>query len=106
MVTQVIHKTATFQVRRAGLERSLAAIREFIAYVATNEPGTLRYESWQQKDDPTRFVHFFTFRDAEAETIHSSSGAVERFTQVLYPECVEPVVFTDFARAATTKPQP
>jgi hypothetical protein len=73
----VIHKTATFQVRRAGLERSLAAIREFIAYVAANEPGTL----------------------------HSSSTAVERFTKVLYPECLAPVVFTDFAIAASTEPQ-
>jgi quinol monooxygenase YgiN len=101
----VIHKTATFQVRRAGLERSLAAIREFIAYVAANEPGTLRYESWQESDDPTRFVHVLTFRDADAERIHSTSAAVERFTKVLYPECLAPVVFTDFDLAASTESQ-
>ena len=101
----MIHKIATSQVRRAGLERSLAAIREFIAYVAANEPGTLRYESWQEKGDPTRFVHYFTFSDAEAERIHSSSTAVERFTKVLYPECLAPVVFTDFAIVASTEPQ-
>jgi quinol monooxygenase YgiN len=92
----VIRKTATFQVRREGLERSLAAITEFVAYVTANEPGTLRYESWQEKGDPTRFLHVFAFRDGEAERIHSNSQAVDRFIRVLYPECVEPVVFTDF----------
>ena len=102
----MIHKTATFQVRPEGLDRALAAIRDFVAYVKLSEPGTLRYESWQQRDDPTRFVHFFVFRDAEAERIHSNSRAVEKFTAVLYPLCVKPVEFTDFSVAATTEPQP
>ncbi len=49
----MIRKTTTFQVRREGLERTLAAITEFVAYVSANEPGTLRYESLQEKGDPT-----------------------------------------------------
>ena len=93
-------------MRREGLEGALAAIREFVSYVQANEPGTLRYESWQEKDDPTRFVHYFTFRDAKAEDIHSSSDAVGRFTAVLYPLCVEPVAFTDYSLAATTESRP
>jgi quinol monooxygenase YgiN len=101
----VIRKTATFQVRREGLAKSLAAITEFVAYVRANEPGTLRYESWQEKGDPTRFLHVFTFTDGAAERIHSNSKAVEHFIRVLYPECVEPVVFTDFDLAASTEPQ-
>jgi quinol monooxygenase YgiN len=102
----VIHKTARFQVRREGLERSLAAIREFVAYVRANEPGTIRYESWRERDEPTRFLHLFTFRDAEAERLHSSSRAVQTFTSALYPECLESVRFTDFGLVATTEPQP
>ncbi len=103
----VIWKTATFQVRPDGLERALAAIREFVAYVRANERGaTLFYESWQENDDPTKFVHYFTFRDAEAERIHSSSDAVKRFTAVLYPLCVEPVAFTDFSMVASTERRP
>jgi quinol monooxygenase YgiN len=67
-----------------------------VSYVKANEPGTLRYESWQEKGDPTRFLHVFVFRDADAERIHSNSAAVDRLIRVLYPECVEPVVCTDF----------
>ena len=61
-------------MRREGLERSLAAIREFIAFVAKNEPGTLTYESFQERDDPTKFEHVFVFRDQDAERIHFFVG--------------------------------
>ena len=102
----MIQKTARFQVRREGLQPALAAIREFVAYVATHEPGTFRYEAFQEKDDRTRFLHVFVFRDVEAERIHSSSDAVERFTKVLYPLCVEPVTFIEFSTVATTESRP
>jgi quinol monooxygenase YgiN len=102
----VISKTARFQVRREGLEKALAAIREFVAYVAANEPGTVRYDAFSEVEEPTRFLHVFTFRDAEAERVHSTSHAVERFTSVLYPLCVEPVRFTDLATVATTESRP
>ena len=93
-------------MRREGLERSLAAIREFIAFVAKNEPGTLKYESFQERDDPTKFGHVFVFRDQDGERIHSSSAAAERFTAALYPECLQPVVFTDVTLIASTESRP
>ena len=58
-----IRQLAHYQVRPEALERCLAAIREFVAYVRANEAGTLRYDVWQEKNDPTRFVHIFTFRN-------------------------------------------
>ena len=102
----VIHKTAIFQVRPDGLDRAAAAIREFVEYVRANEPGTVRYESYQERDDPTRFVHVFTFRDSVAEHVHSNSEAVKKFTAVLYPLCVQPVRFTDLSMVATTESRP
>ena len=94
-------------VRREALPAVLPAIREFVAYVKANEPDTtLRYEAWQEKDDPTKFTHIFTFRDQQAEDIHSESEAVKKFSGILYPQCLEPVTFTDFEVIATTKPQP
>jgi quinol monooxygenase YgiN len=66
-----IRQMVRYQVRPEALERCLAAIKEFVAYVRANEAGTLRYEVWQEKEDPTRFVHFFTFRDAQADKIQS-----------------------------------
>jgi quinol monooxygenase YgiN len=91
-----IRQLAHYQVRPEALERCLAAIREFVAYVRANETGTLRYDVWQEKNDPTRFVHIFTFRDAEADKIHSESAAVKKFSSILYPECLAPVEFIDY----------
>ena len=91
-----VRQLARYQVRPEALERCLAAIHDFVAYVRANEPGTLRYEVWQEHDNPTRFVHIFVFRDAEADKIHSESPEVEKFAAVLYPECLAPVEFIDY----------
>jgi quinol monooxygenase YgiN len=94
--THESRQLARYQVRPEGKECCLAAIHEFVAYIRSSEPGTLRYDVWQERGDPTRFVHIFTFRDAEAERIHSESPAVKKFTGVLYPECLAPVEFIEY----------
>jgi quinol monooxygenase YgiN len=91
-----IRQLARYQVRPEALERCLAAIHEFVAYVRANEPGTLRYEVWQEQENPTRFVHIFVFRDADADRIHSESDEVKKFAGILYPECLAPVEFIDY----------
>jgi quinol monooxygenase YgiN len=96
-----IRQLARYQVRPEALERCLAAIREFVAYVRAHEPGTLRYEVWQEREDPTRFVHIFVFRDAEADRTHSESPEVKQFAAVLYPECLAPVEFVDYHRVVS-----
>ncbi len=98
--SQKIRQLARYQVRPEALEQCLAAIREFVAYVRANEPGTLRYEVWQEQDDPTRFVHIFEFRDAEADRAHSESAEVKKFAGILYPNCLAPVEFVDYRRVA------
>ena len=94
--TNEIHQLARYQVRPESLDLCLAAIREFVDYVRANEPGTLRYDVWQERQDPTRFVHIFIFRDAAAEGIHSGSAAVQKFSGVLYPACLAPVEFVEY----------
>ncbi len=83
---QEIRQLARYEVRPESLDECLAAISEFVAHVRANEPGTLRYDVWQDKDDPTRFVHVFVFRDAAAHTIHSESAEVKRFAEHPLPE--------------------
>ena len=51
--TQEIRQLARYQVRPESLDKCLTAIHEFVAYVRLNEPGTLRYEVWQELADPT-----------------------------------------------------
>lgn len=91
-----VRQLARYQVKKESLAKCLAAIHEFVAYVEANEQGTLRYDVWQEKDDPTKFVHIFTFRDADADQAHSESAAVKKFSGILYPECLEPVEFVDY----------
>ena len=93
----MIYTIAHYQVKAQAVERVKKAIQEFVRYVAANEPGTRMYAAWQQKDDPTRFVHFFMFADETAHAAHGSSEAVKRFESVYAPELVGgKVVFTDY----------
>jgi quinol monooxygenase YgiN len=96
-----IRQLARYQVHPEALERCLAAIHEFVAYVAANETGTMRYEVWQERDDPTRFVHIFIFRDAEADKLHAASAEVKKFASILYPECLSPVDFIDYRQVVS-----
>ena len=91
-----IRELARYEVRPESLEACLAAIHEFVAYVRTAEPGALRYEVWQETSHPTRFVHVFVWRDAEAIRIHGESAAVKKFADVLYPNCLAPVEFIPY----------
>jgi (4S)-4-hydroxy-5-phosphonooxypentane-2,3-dione isomerase len=68
---------------------------------SAKEPGVARFEFLQQRDDPTRFVLYEVYRDADAPAAHKQTahytewaGKVERMfvsprTRALY-ENVEP----------------
>jgi quinol monooxygenase YgiN len=101
-----IRQLARYEIRPEAIERCLAAIQEFVAYIGANEPGTLRYEVWQEPGRPTRFVHLFVFRDAAAHRAHSASVEVKRFAAVLYPACLAPVEFTDYIEIASAQENP
>ena len=97
-----IYQTAHYQVEAVAEVK--AAIDEFVRYVRENEPGTRFYAAWQQKDDPTRFVHLFTFEDEAAHRAHGQSAAVRKFQSVYSPRLVGgPVVFTDYEHVATNR---
>lgn len=91
-----IRELARYEVRPEALDTCLSAIQEFVAYVRTKEPGALRYEVWQESKRPTRFVHIFVWRDAEANRIHGESAAVKKFAGILYPNCLAPVEFIEY----------
>ncbi len=93
-----IHELARYEVRPDALDRCIAAIHEFVAYVRDHESGALRYEVWQDSKHPTRFVHIFVWKDAEANRIHGESAAVKKFASVLYPNCLEPVDFVEYTQ--------
>jgi quinol monooxygenase YgiN len=96
-----IYQTGGYRVKPAGVEKVKAAIKEFVAYLQENEPGTQMYLAWQQSDDPTHFLHLFIFEDEVAQIRHGQSEAVKRFEAIYAPELAsEEVEFTDYEMVA------
>jgi quinol monooxygenase YgiN len=101
-----ICQTAHYEVTATAVEKVKAAIVDYVDYVSHNEPGSLMYTAWQQADEPTKFVHLFTFADEAAHNVHGSSAAVKEFEAVYGHELVGgPVVFTDYRLIATNAGQ-
>ncbi len=97
-----ICKMARFRVKHEAVRQCISAIREFIAHIKADEPGTKLYISLQDRRDKTRFLHVMVFRDAAAERRHRSSAAVKKFTRVLYPQALELPEFVDLRLITST----
>jgi quinol monooxygenase YgiN len=96
-----VYQTAAYQVRPTAVGRVKKAIEELVRHVQENEPGTKMYLAWQEKNDPTKFLHLFIFENAAAQARHGKSEAVRRFESVYSPELVGgEVVFTDYKMIA------
>ena len=90
-----IRELARYEVRPEFLGQCVSVIHEFVAYLRSNEPGSVRYEVWRESEHPTRFTHIFIWRDAEANRVHGESAAVKKFAGILYPNCLKPVEFIE-----------
>jgi quinol monooxygenase YgiN len=96
-----IYQTGGYQVKPSAVDKVKQAVKDFVRHVQANEPGTQMYLAWQQKDDPTRFLHLFIFEDAAAQNRHGQSAAVKQFESIYSPELVGgDVVFTDYELVA------
>ena len=96
-----LYQTGGYRVKPSAVNKVKEAIKEFVAYVQANEPGTHMYLAWQEKNDPTHFLHLFIFENEAAQRRHGESDAVRRFESVYSPELVGgEVVFTDYEMIA------
>jgi quinol monooxygenase YgiN len=98
-----IYMTAQWQCR-AGAEAVVTdALRQFVAAVKQNEPNTQVYTALQPRENHSAFMTYFIFDDEAARDFHSSTEWVKRFTDVIYPQNLYPVVFTEYQLVATTQ---
>ena len=97
-----IYMTAQWQCRPGAEQKVEEALRRFVTAVKQNEPETRLYTALQQTEDATRFMTYFIFEHEAARSFHGSTDWVKRFTEVIYPENLEPVVFTEYRLLAST----
>jgi len=83
----MIYKMVTFRVKSEKIQDVLTAVEALENGICSHEPDTLRYESFQKRDDPGAFVHIMIFRNPAAEEQHRNSAHVKAFTKLLYPVC-------------------
>jgi len=94
-----VPRFASWRATRFARKPWSVASRPFASSSPTSRrtsPARCDTRCWREQKHPTRFVHVFVFRDAEADRIHSESAAVKRFAGILHPECLAPVEFTDY----------
>ena len=90
----MISKIAKFKVKQEHLDECLEAIREFVNAVKHHEQDTLYYESFQESDGVS-FTHIMSFKDEAAENLHKNTAHVNKFVNLLYPNCEQKPVFID-----------
>jgi len=98
-----IYMTAQWQCKPGAEAKVEQALKRFVALVKQNEPETRMYTALQKVEDKTSFMTYFIFENEAARSFHSSTEWVERFTEVIYPESLEPVIFTEYRLIASTE---
>ncbi|MEO9512928.1 MAG: antibiotic biosynthesis monooxygenase family protein [Flavobacteriaceae bacterium] len=81
------HFFVPYKVKAEAVDTIKKVVARFISKIEKNEPGTLFYKSFQEEEDPTRFVHIMTFANTEAQRAHKKSAYCTEFTNALYPLC-------------------
>ncbi len=82
-----IHTRVEYQVRQESIPDVLNHISNFIDTVRDTEPELRVYESYQNKDDPSKFTHLAEFKDSQAEQNHKVISHTKKFAEFLYPVC-------------------
>jgi quinol monooxygenase YgiN len=98
-----IYMTARWKARPESAAVVERALREFVAAVKVNEPKTRLYTALQAKGDEASFLTYFIFEDESAREIHSATDWVKRFVDIIYPENLAPVEFTEYRLFASTE---
>jgi quinol monooxygenase YgiN len=92
------HLLARFKVRSSEVSRADKAIIAFVSKVS-DEPGTLRYESFREADGVS-YVHLMSFADAAAEAVHRDTDHAKKFAAALSTLCELEPVFTALSKVS------
>jgi quinol monooxygenase YgiN len=74
-----LFRTASFVARPDAIADCRRTVEAFVAYINENEGSTRFIGSFQDHEDPSRFLLVMVFDDERAERAHRSSLAYRRF---------------------------
>ena len=87
------------QVKPEFIEAFIAATK-VNAGESAKEPGVARFDFLQQKDDPSRFVLYEVYRDADAPTAHKQTAHYNEWAAKVEVMFVTPRTRTFYANVA------
>jgi quinol monooxygenase YgiN len=93
------YKTARYQVKPESVEKCKQILKEYLAFIKQNEPGTLFYIVVQDQADPTSFMHFGSYEDATAQEKHNNGATY--YADLLWAETPTPATFIDYELVAS-----
>jgi len=76
-----------YKVKKKKIAKVKKSLEEFLDSIKKNEPGTTSYEVFQEKNEPTAFVHMMYFIDKNAQKIHSKSNHTKKWIKELQSVC-------------------
>jgi quinol monooxygenase YgiN len=94
----MIRKIARYQVKAEFDQEVMAVIEAFVAAIGSQEPDTL-YAAYRQGEGRW-FLHFMSFPDEAAETVHREADYTTQFVEALYPNCDVMPEFVDLSLVA------
>ena len=89
------HLFVSFKVKKDKVKEVKEIIQKFVNEIEENEPGTISYNCFQEKNDETSFIHTMTFESEKAEEHHRHTDYVKEFVHKLYPMCKNEPVFSE-----------
>jgi quinol monooxygenase YgiN len=80
-----ITRIVQYKVKKKKLDKVKNVISEYVETVHKNEPGTIHYKVYQEKDNIVSIVHVMSFIDKNAEKIHDKSEHMKKLKKILVP---------------------
>jgi quinol monooxygenase YgiN len=83
----MIYQMVTYKIREDQLDPAKVQIAVLLNAIRKHEPSTLVYQVFNSAGNPSSFIHFMVFPDAEAHLVHISAPHIKQFVEALLPFC-------------------
>ncbi|MGI0007597.1 MAG: putative quinol monooxygenase [Nitrosotalea sp.] len=83
-----------YKIKKKKLDKATSVILEYVETIKKNESGTIEYKVFQDKNNPTLFIHVMSFVDKAAQKTHEKSEHLKKLKKILIPISKGKAVYT------------